>query len=283
MPDQISEPRTYRIAAIDRALSVMEALAERPDQGVTEIATRLGMTKSIVFRILQTLEARGFVYREPERALYSLGFRLAVLGERAGGETGLVQAARPVMDALRDETNENVNLIVRDGDRALVVTTREGRHSIRLFAQAGRHGPLHAGGGSMLMFAFAPPEIREAILSAPLQSFSPQTITDPDAVRERLERIRERGWHIALNDLDEGAFSVAAPIRAADGEVIAAVSVAGAVARFDEERRERYLAAVSAAAEQISDRLGLGDSAARSHIAPPHIAPPRDAPSDTAA
>jgi len=266
MPDQTSEPRTYRIAAIDRALSVMEALAERPDQGVTEIASRLGMTKSIVFRILQTLEARGFVYREPERALYSLGFRLAVLGEQAGGETGLMQAARPVMDALRDETNESINLIVRDGDRALVVTTREGRHSIRLFAQAGRRGPLHAGGGSMLMLAFAPPQVREAILSAPLQSFSPQTITDPDALRERLERIRDRGWNIALNDLDEGAFSVAAPIRAADGEVIAAVSVAGAVARFDEERRERYLAAVSAAAEKISDRLGLGDSAARSHI-----------------
>lgn len=267
MPDRTSEPRTYRIAAIDRALSVMEALAEQPDQGVTEIAARLGMTKSIVFRILQTLEARGFVDREPERALYSLGFRLAVLGERAGGETGLLQAARPVLDALRDETNENVNLVVRDGDRALVVTTREGRHSIRLFAQAGRHGPLHAGGGSMLVLAFAPPEIREAILSSRLPSFSPQTITDPEVLRERLDRIRERGWNIALNDLDEGAFSVAAPIRGADGDVIAAVSVAGAVARFDEERRERYLAAVSKAAESISDRLGLGVGAAGSHAA----------------
>lgn len=259
--------REYRIAAVDRALQVMESLAERPGQGVTEIAGRLGMTKSIVFRILQTLEARGFVAKDEERSIYSLGYRVSVLGERAGSHSGLLQAARDVMERLRDLTDENVNLVVRDKHRSLVLATREGRHSMRIFAQAGRSGPLHAGGGSMLLLAFAPAEVRAEVLAGPLKRYTAHTITDPAALEPRLARIRRRGWNIAQNDLDEGAFSVAAPIHGPEGEVIAAISVAGALARFDEERRERYLAAVQAAASRISRRLRLGPDAAEDDVA----------------
>lgn len=253
--------RDYRIAAVDRALSVLEALADHPGQGVTELAERLGMTKSLVFRILHTLEARGYVARDPERASYGLGYRSWVLGERSSRQTALLQVALPEMDALRDATSENVNLVLREGDRSLVLATREGRHHMRLFAQAGRRGPLHAGGGSMLLLAYAPEALREAVITGPLTRFTPRTITDPDALRRVLDRIRAQGWHIAQDDLDEGAFSVAAPIRGHDGEVIAAISVAGALARFDEERRLSHLAAVRAAAARISARLGAAPAA----------------------
>lgn len=250
-------PKDYRIAAVDRALLVLEALADQPDQGVTALAKSLGLTKSIVFRLLHTLEERGFVFRDPERAVYSLGYRVGVLGERVGREGSLLSAARPVMDALRDRTSENVNLVVRDGLRSLVVATREGLHSIRLFAQAGRNGPLHAGGGSLCILAFSEKSIIDQVLASPLEAFTPYTITDREKLRQALERIRTNGCNVAINDLDEGAFSVAAPIIAADGDVIAAISVAGAVVRFDEERREAYMQAVLAAAGEISQRLSL--------------------------
>lgn len=254
--------RDYKVAAIDRAISVVEALAEAPEQGVTSLAQRLGLTKSIVFRILQTLEQRGLVVRNPDRAEYSLGFRMSLLGERAGRQNGLLFAARPVMDGLQAQTGENVNLLVRERYEVVVVATREGRHSIRLFAHPGRHGPLHAGGGSQILLAFAPPEIREAVLSAPLERFTPYTITDPAALRTVLARIREQNWNVAQNDLDEGAFSVAAPIRGIGAEVVAAISVAGAVARLDEERRQRNLKLVRDAAERVSRTLVTGPSEA---------------------
>lgn len=253
----MNDDRDYRIAAVDRSLRVMEALAERPDQGVTDIAQRLGLTKSIVFRILATLQARGFAYRDPDRAVWSLGYRLSVLGERSGPSRGLLQAARPIMEALRDTTNENVNLIVRDGHQSLVVATYEGRHRMRLFAQAGRHGPLHAGGGSLLLLAYAPTDIQDAVMEAGLERFTDRTITDPAALRQTLDRIRRNGWNIAQSDLDDGAFSIASPIRGVNGEVIAALSVAGAQTRFDEDRRDLYLTAVQDAAHRISRRLGL--------------------------
>lgn len=264
-PDNATKPagaKDYTIAAVDRALLVLEALAERPAQGVTQLSKSLGMTKSIVFRILQTLEDRGFVFRDPDHAVYSLGYRIGVLGERVGRDGFLLVAARPVMDALRDETSETINLVVREGLRSLVLATRAGHHSIRLYAQAGRNGPLHAGGGSLCVLAHADPEIIEAVLARPLETYSAhETTTDPVKLRKLLTRIRADGYHIALNDLDDGAFSVAAPIFDSHGKVIASISVAGAVARLDKDRRDRYIAAALGAAAEISSKLSLERSA----------------------
>jgi IclR family KDG regulon transcriptional repressor len=253
--------KDYTIAAVDRALTLLEALAERPEQGVTQLATSLGMTKSLVFRLLHTLESHGFVSRNGERAEFSLGYRVGVLGERLGRDGALLSAARPVMDALRDRTSENVNLVIRQGLKTEVLATRAGLHPIRLFAEAGRSGPLHAGGGSLLLLAFSEPGVIETVLSQPLEAFTPHTITDRDKLRQLLERIRANGYNIALNDLDDGAFSVAAPIRDADGSVIASISAAGAVVRFNEERRAACLAAVLDAAGEITARLTLPGSA----------------------
>lgn len=254
MPDT----KQYNVGAVERALKLLEALGERPRSGVTALAQRLDMTKATVFRLLSTLEHNGFVVREPDQPVYSLGYRMAVLGERAGAQDALLAAARPVMERLRDATSENVNLIVREGARSLVLSTLSGRHAIRIFALAGRHGPLHAGGGSLMLLAWAPESVREALLSGPLERFTDQTETDPEALRARLAQVRSQGYHIAVNDLDEGAFSVAAPIRGSRGTVDAAISIAGAVQRFDAEKRRTYLDLVLASAAEISQKLGLG-------------------------
>lgn len=253
----MSEARDYTIAAVDRALTVLESLAEHPQQGVTQLSRRLGLTKTIVFRLLSTLEARGFVVRETDHALYSLGYRIGVLGERAGQQNMLVAAARPVMEWLRDETSENINLLVREGLQSHVLATLAGRYAMRIFALAGRYGPLHAGGGSMLLLAFAPHAVRDAIVSGQLHAFTPATVIDPTELLARLERIRTDDCNTSIDDLDEGAFSVAAPIRNSASSVVASISVAGAVARFDDERREAYLRLVRAAASEISGKLGL--------------------------
>ncbi|MEM7721254.1 MAG: IclR family transcriptional regulator [Pseudomonadota bacterium] len=257
----MSETRDYTIAAVDRALSVLEALAEQPEQGVTELSRRLGLTKTIVFRLLSTLEARGFVVREGEKAVYSLGYRIGVLGEQAGAQNSLLAAARPVMERLRDATSENINLVIREAHHSLVLATLAGRHSMRIFANPGRYGPLHAGGGSLLLLAFAPEELRESVLSGPLERFTATTVTDPQELRERLDTIRADGFHIAINDLDEGAFSIAAPIRNAAHDVIASLSVAGAMARYDETKRRHYLDLIQNAAAEISGKLGLSIAA----------------------
>ena len=250
-------PKDYTIASVDRALTVLEALGDQPGQGVTRIAKRLGMTKTLVFRILSTLEARGFVARDTDQAGYSLGYRLGVLGERAGEQNVLLSAARPVMERLREDTAENINLVVREDDRSLVLATLAGRHAIRIFAQSGRYGPLHAGGGSLVLLASAPPSVQAGVLSGPLEAFTPATITDPEALSARLARIRADGYLVTQDDLDEGAFSIAAPVRNNSGHIVASLSVAGAVVRLNDARRESYLGLVRAAADEVTRRLSL--------------------------
>lgn len=250
--------KTYTIEAVARSLRVLEALGERPAQGVTALAQGMGLTKSIVFRLLHTLEESGFVQRDESRAVYSLGYRVAILGERVGRDGALMQVSPPILDALRDTTGENVNLVVREGTSALALATREGLHSIRLFAQSGRRGPLHAGGGSQLLLAYCEPSIRERVLAGPLEGYSPHTLTNPERLREKIALIRTNGYNVALNDLDDGAFSIAAPVRNAAGEIVAALSVAGATVRLDEVRRAAYIEAVGKAADKISECLSLG-------------------------
>lgn len=254
----MTEEKDYTIAAVDRAMVVLEALAEKPNQGLTDLAKSVGMNKSMVFRILFTLEERGFVSRDAERSEYALGYRIGVLGECLGKDGGLLFAARPVMDWLRDVTSENVNLVIRDGTESYVLATRPGRHSMRLFAQAGRFGPLHAGGSSQLLLAYAGPSVIDEVLAKPLETFTPYTITDPEKLRQTLERIRTSGYNVVANDLDEGAFSVAAPITGVDGTVTASISVAGAVMRLDEERRAANLEAALEAGRRISEKLAVG-------------------------
>jgi len=250
------ETKGYRIAAVDRALSVLEILSDRGELGVTEIAAELGMTKSLVFRILHTLEARGYVAKDATRSLYGLGYRSGLLGDEAAKQRGLLLAAEPLMDELRDRFNENVNLVVRDGLNALVVTTRESRHSMRLYAKPGRHGPLHAGGGSMVLLAYAPTDVRRETLAGSLTHFASRTITDPAALDKKLTKIATDGFHVTRDDLDEGAFSIAAPIHGPGGDVIAAVSVAGPVSRLNDTLRDRILQGVLDAAGRISAGLG---------------------------
>ncbi|MEM9249481.1 MAG: IclR family transcriptional regulator [Pseudomonadota bacterium] len=250
-------PKDYTIAAVDRALTVLEALGDHPDQGVTQISKRLGMTKTLVFRILSTLESRGFVTRDGDQATYALGYRMGVLGERAGEQNVLLAAARPVMERLREDTAENINLVVREENRSLVLATLAGRHAIRIFAQSGRLGPLHAGGGSLVLLAHAPPSVQAEVLSGALDAFTPTTITDADDLSARLAQIRADDYLITQDDLDEGAFSIAAPIRNRSNTVVAALSVAGAVVRLNDLRREAYLRQVRDAAAEVTVRLGL--------------------------
>lgn len=252
-----TERKSYKIEAVGRALNVLETLAEKPGLGATALATEMGLTKSIVFRILQTLEEAGYVHRDPERATFSLGYRVVLLGERVGREGALLHVAPSIMDELRDETGENVNLVIREGSFAVALATREGLHAIRIFAQNGQKGPLHAGGASMLLLAYAEPSILDRVLTSELTSFTNHTITDPDQLRKILHRIRVNGYNVALNDLDDGAFSIAAPIFNASGEVVAGLSIAGAAVRLDEPQRELYIEAVKSAAQKISAKLTL--------------------------
>ena len=246
----------YTIAALDRALALLETVGEHPGIGLTELARRTGTTKTLAFRVASTLERRGYILKEPVSRTYTLGPMPLYLGERMERSSLLLQLAGPALDRLAEETQENVSLVVRDGLRSVCIANRQSPQPIRLYAELGRQGPLHVGGGPKLLLAFAPPEVQRAVLAGPLPAFTPETITDPARLAGLLKRIRGRDYHVSRGDLDAGAFSVAAPVRDRGGAVIASVSAAGPQSRLSREAEQRTIKLVRATGAALSGQLG---------------------------
>jgi len=245
----------YKVASVDAAMTLLETIAEHPGEGVTALARRLGGTKSQSFRLLHTLEERGFVIKDPATRGYRLGYRALFIGERAKKQTDLISRAQPFLEELAACSRENVHLIAREGLYSVCVGLCESPQNVRLYAQVGRRGPLHAGGGSKVLLAYADPAVRAEVLANPLERYNADTITDPARLREVLDAIVRDGYHVALGDIDENAFAVSAPIRDHRDEVIAALSIAGPMARLDDAALTRHRAQVLEYGARISRAL----------------------------
>ena len=250
-----SSERPYAISALDSALSVLETIAAEPGMRLLNLVKRSGLSKSHVFRILKNLEHHALIWQDALGG-HHLGQAAYLLGKRAERQWSLAHAARGAMDRLAVETQENVHLVVREYLGVVVVDLRESPHPVRMYAAVGRRGPLHAGGTSRVLLAHAGEAVLAQVLAAPLPRYTANTLTDADALRATLEEIRRSEVHVALCDLEEDTFSVAAPIFGHDAGVLAALSVAGPLSRFDAARDVRYREAVRRAAADISRNLG---------------------------
>src|SRR6186713_816368 len=114
----------YRIDAVDRALQMLELLAERPGLRVTDLAELMDVSKALVFRLLHTLELRDYVRRDPQHRSNALGFRVLHLAEKVEAENLLIRATAPLMDAVAEISREDVNLYVRTGQTAVCIASR---------------------------------------------------------------------------------------------------------------------------------------------------------------
>jgi IclR family KDG regulon transcriptional repressor len=246
----------YTVAAVDRALKLLEVVAENPNIGLTELARLTGATKTLAFRMASTLEAQGYLLKDPTTRSYTLGYKPLYLSERMQHESPLLRVAQPFLDDVSARTRENVSLLVREGHHMVCIAIRQSPQPIRLYAELGRQGPLHVGGGPKLLLAYAPDEVQAAVIEAKLDVFTPETIVEPKRLRALLKRIRDQGYNISHGDLDSGAFSVAAPVHDHAGRVIASISVAGPQARLTKDLEKLYVRMLLDAADEISTRLG---------------------------
>ncbi|WP_273692303.1 IclR family transcriptional regulator [Ketogulonicigenium vulgare] len=247
---------SYTISAVDRALQLLEALADSPESGISELAERTGFTKSLIFRLLYTLEERGFVSKDPVRRTYSLSWQAVLLGAKARRQSRLISAATPHMVALQNATECNVLVQVRDDLHSVTVAMLHTRASHSVFGDVGRQGPLHAGAGPKILLAYAPEAIRTRVLASALPRYTENTVIDPERLNESLDIIRRDGWVITEGELDHSTCSVAVPLFNGAGEAIATMAVNGPVALLPPEKRGAVLDALRDAARQIAGLIG---------------------------
>ncbi len=247
----------YTIAVLDRSLDVLEALASSDvPLGVTEIARSIDSTKSAVYRILATLETRGYIVRGGSTANYRLGTRLTYLGQRALEGFDLREHARPSLEELHRRFNETVNLGVLDGQEIAYIDMVESDHGLRMAAQLGGRDPAYATALGKAILAFLPVEERSRHLPPTLIPRTAWTITDIAAFRDELERIRETGIAEDRGENEAGAHCFGSPILDHRGLPIAAISVSAPDSRVDELRSHDIARTVKETAHEISLQLG---------------------------
>ncbi|HLB61276.1 MAG TPA: IclR family transcriptional regulator [Actinomycetota bacterium] len=243
------------VQSVARALAILEELAGG-ELGVTELGRRLGVHKATASRLVATLADRGLVERDPSTDKFRLGFGLIHLAGAAMAGLDLVHEAHPVLEDLAERTRETVNLAVRDGDSVMHVDQIAGTRSVVSVSWVGRRTPYHCTSNGKVLLAFLGDAERARLLAAPLERRTANTIVDPDALRAQLAEVATRGYAFTVEELEEGLNAVAAPIRGAAGEVVAAVSVSGPAFRFLRSDIERVGRIVMDAAGAISRRMG---------------------------
>lgn len=249
--------RGSSVQSVGRALSILGMLADEGGElGVTELARRLGVHKATTSRLLATLAEHGFVERSPHSDKYRLGFGVLRLAAATVGRIDLVPQARPVLERLAAQTEETVNLAILDDGWAVNIDQVTGARAVVSVSWVGKRTPLHATSSGKVLLAHAPPQVRERVLAEPLPRLTQRTIVDPDALRRQLEDAVARGYAFTVEELEVGLNAVAAPVRRADGEVVAAISVSGPAYRVTPARIPRLGRRVRLAAAEISRRMG---------------------------
>ncbi|MBB3457618.1 DNA-binding IclR family transcriptional regulator [Rhizobium sp. BK313] len=252
---EISEEASqkYRIPVIERMVDVF-ALLERTPEGATirEVVKAVKLSRTTVYRMLNTLSAHDFVHRSPA-GTYTLGRRLLTLAAHVAPNVAsydLLAIAQPHLNQMSDVTGEGGKLTVLSGDEILVVAASQGRGQYALTATAGQRLPIHAGAAGKVLLAFSPQEDIDRRLSK-LDPLTNQTISDPARMLEELALLRERDWARDTGEQMVGVHAFAAPVRDASNAVIAAVSIPF-VAGVDERRIEEIRRTVIATARAIS-------------------------------
>lgn len=246
-----------RNSTADRALDILTMFDDTHlVVSGTAVAERLGVARSTAYRYLQSLVAGRFLEEAPGGG-FRLGLRVLEIARLARRSYGLSEVALPSMEALAEQVGETVLLTRRVGDLVVCVDRAEsGTRAVRISYERGTALPLNAGASALVLLAWSPEdEVRRLLEAAELRRFTSATLTDVDALMERLGRIRRLGHSITRGELDPDVVGIAAPIRDGDGNVVASVSVAALASRLYPEAEAEVAQRVLGAAGEISDRM----------------------------
>jgi len=246
------------VQSVDRAVSVLEILAQRGEAGVSEVAAEIDVHKSTAFRLLGALEARGLVEQATERGKYRLGFGIVRLAGAVTGRLDITQQGRPVCERLAEEIGETVNIAVLQEHYAVNLYQVRGPGAVGTHNWVGQLTPVHATSSGKVLLAHLPEGARADVLAASgTHKLTPHTLTARPQLEKNLAEARDRGYAVTLEELEIGLHAMAAPIRSRDGEVIAALSASGPEYRFTEERMHELAPVLLKGAQEISHRMGF--------------------------
>jgi len=249
----------YIIQAVSHALDLLEQFHGEVDElGVTELSKRLGLHKNNVFRLLATLESRGYIEQNKATENYRLGLKALELGQTFIKQMGLLRQAQPILEDLVKECNETSYVSIFKDASIVYLDAVESDMTVRVVSRVGSRLPTYCTASGKVHLAFLPEEEINAMLSSQeLKRHTSTTLTTIEELRKQLKVIAEQGYAVDNEELDPGVKCVAAPIRDYTRRLVGALSISGPSMRFGDDRIEKELIPkVVQAARELSVRLG---------------------------
>ena len=228
------------VQSIERAFALLRALATAP-YGVTELAEQVDLPKSTVARLLSALETEGAVTQDEMGGEYRLGDGLLDIAGAAQPGRNLVATVRPFLLELSEEMGEAAGLGIMQERNIYYLDHAELEADVMVRDWTGEVLPMHSVPSGMAILAHLPTDELDAYLAEPAEAVTPNTLVDRDAICERLDAVRNLGYAWGYEEGVDGINSLAAPILAANGKVIAAIHVHGPAFRFPDPDRTHDL------------------------------------------
>jgi IclR family pca regulon transcriptional regulator len=249
-------PGDSYVQSFARGLEVIRSFsAQAPQQTLSEVAARTGLTRAGARRILLTLQTLGYV--ESDGRLFRLTPRILDLGFAYLSSLPIWNLAEPVMEQLSAQVQESVSAAVLDGTDVVYVLRVSTRAIMRISLAAGSRLPAYCASLGRVLLASLPDEAARAVLlQSERAALTRHTLTDIDALMGQLQLARQQGWALVDQELEEGLISLAAPVVGRDGKVLAAINVSGQANRSSAAHMQAtMLGPLREAAAQIGQLL----------------------------
>jgi IclR family acetate operon transcriptional repressor len=252
-PESDSASSGRGTTAIDRGAELLVRVLESEQPvALAELASASGIPKSTASRLVSALERQGLVEQDGERGRLRPGPAILRVAQRSLLERSVVELARPALDALGEASGETINLAVPGPLGVEHIAQVEGRHFLGAGQWLGRSVDYHCTAVGKIFMAFG----RATTAARPLAAMTPHTLTDAGRLRANLAVVRRTGFAEAVNELEIGLAAIAAPVRGAGGEVVAALSISGPTTRMSPERIAELKPILIEEARAVSRRLG---------------------------
>lgn len=260
------EGHQYRIGAVERALEIIDAVAEGGEVSLSRLATDLDMAKGTLFRHLRVLESAGYLTVDAESKRYALGPALIHLGYAALRGVRIRDIAMPGMRWLRERHDETVHLGILNSGGVVHIAVMPSGQRLTMAAPVGDRALAHASALGKAILGWATEEVVSDVLTERgLPGLTERTITDPADLKREIARVRRRGFAMDNEEAGAGLRCIAAPVRDATSTVVAAISVSGPVSRISRKRTEVLAPSVVMVADYVSAQLGWPGNGRLSH------------------
>jgi DNA-binding IclR family transcriptional regulator len=245
-------PAVRHVASVERAIAVLDVLADGGELGTNEIARRSGINASTVSRLLATLASARYVEHVAGSGRYRLAVRLIELGNTVLERLDLRELARPHLQALVRDTGETATLSAAGEHHAVTIDFAHGSSVVQSVAQLGRPSVGHATAAGKVLLAFG----AIALPAEPFTAFTPRTITTRSELEHELDRVRRSGYAEAHEEREEGLAAIAAPVLDSHGDLAGIVGVQGPSSRFDAKAMRVAARALVGHTTALSGELG---------------------------